>query len=350
MNDFAHRLLGRPDAAPVRPLLPSRFEPATPLRHEPRPVAQEPTRIELEAPPEPAAPPEPGAPPMEQPAAESAEAAPGKRRPAERRPSEKQPSEMAPAHQPSPLQTPRSGEAGAQPHPTAPGKRESHPIAPGKWESHSAALGERESRPIALGERESRPAAPGERESRLAAPGKREPRPAGLADSMDSTLRPSFPVANPHLPAASADSPSAAMPREAQPRRAEGNPARRPDPATPSHQAAQRPEGPLQDTGRPEGVLQDIGRQDWTAARPDPPAAASGPLPHPTRAHAVATPAPQAWLPTPDRAPEAEPVVHITIGRVEVRAAAESAPVPRSPRRRQALGLDEYLRRKAGGR
>jgi hypothetical protein len=53
----------------------------------------------------------------------------------------------------------------------------------------------------------------------------------------------------------------------------------------------------------------------------------------------------------PQRAvPDPEPVVHITIGRVEVRAAAEAAPAQRrSPKRSMALGLDEYLRRKAGG-
>ncbi|MEV3993816.1 hypothetical protein AB0J57_33540 [Streptomyces sp. NPDC049837] len=47
-----------------------------------------------------------------------------------------------------------------------------------------------------------------------------------------------------------------------------------------------------------------------------------------------------------DRTYEAgEPVVHITIDRLEVRAAAPQAEAPaRTTRRRPQLGLDEYLR------
>jgi hypothetical protein len=48
-----------------------------------------------------------------------------------------------------------------------------------------------------------------------------------------------------------------------------------------------------------------------------------------------------------DRAPE--PVVHISIGRIEVRATQETAPRRDQPRRQPALNLDDYLRKRSGG-
>jgi hypothetical protein len=47
--------------------------------------------------------------------------------------------------------------------------------------------------------------------------------------------------------------------------------------------------------------------------------------------------------------PEARPVVRVTIGRIDVRSAPTPAspPAPR-PARHQAMGLDEYLRRRDG--
>jgi hypothetical protein len=59
-------------------------------------------------------------------------------------------------------------------------------------------------------------------------------------------------------------------------------------------------------------------------------------------------------VPMPDPArergePRREPPIHVTIGRIEIRA-TPSAPVAPTPHRRPALmGLDEYLRRKTGG-
>lgn len=51
----------------------------------------------------------------------------------------------------------------------------------------------------------------------------------------------------------------------------------------------------------------------------------------------------------PEPAERAEPTVKVTIGRVELRATPPPA-VPRRPRRRSAvMGLEEYLRRRAGG-
>ncbi|MEV7037721.1 hypothetical protein [Amycolatopsis sp. NPDC051061] len=80
----------------------------------------------------------------------------------------------------------------------------------------------------------------------------------------------------------------------------------------------------------------------------------------PVRAHPV-RPAPAAArepvdVPKPSRpvsrrAPAAEPTVHISIGRVEVKAAPQPAPRParaESPRR-PAVSLDDYLRNRAGG-
>jgi hypothetical protein len=70
----------------------------------------------------------------------------------------------------------------------------------------------------------------------------------------------------------------------------------------------------------------------------------------PQRTHAVAPLVPPAPPKKIAAAPDAEPVVHITIGRIEVKAAAEPAPAPRrGPQRRQPLGLDEYLRRRSAG-
>jgi hypothetical protein len=47
--------------------------------------------------------------------------------------------------------------------------------------------------------------------------------------------------------------------------------------------------------------------------------------------------------------PPPEPTIHVTIGRVEVRAtppAAADAPAPAAP---AVVGLDDYLRRRGGG-
>ncbi|HEV2777780.1 MAG TPA: hypothetical protein VGX25_00110, partial [Actinophytocola sp.] len=52
----------------------------------------------------------------------------------------------------------------------------------------------------------------------------------------------------------------------------------------------------------------------------------------------------------PRRAPVAEPTVHISIGRVEVRATAEPGAPSRAPASgRPRLSLDDYLRGRAGG-
>ena len=49
--------------------------------------------------------------------------------------------------------------------------------------------------------------------------------------------------------------------------------------------------------------------------------------------------------------PKAEPVIHVTIGRVEVRATVSpQRQTPRSVNRSPVMGLDEYLRRRSGGR
>jgi hypothetical protein len=54
-----------------------------------------------------------------------------------------------------------------------------------------------------------------------------------------------------------------------------------------------------------------------------------------------------AAAPTP---PPAPPTIHVSIGRVEVRATMPAAPVKRSPASTSAISLDEYLRRRAGDR
>ncbi|HVO10135.1 MAG TPA: hypothetical protein VMX54_05215 [Vicinamibacteria bacterium] len=86
------------------------------------------------------------------------------------------------------------------------------------------------------------------------------------------------------------------------------------------------------------------------APRPDHPLApraptAPPPLHVPGRTAARQAPAPRA------PAPEPPPVVHVTIGRVEVRAEPPAvAPPARAPRRPAAhLALEDYLRRRNGG-
>ncbi|WP_410670168.1 hypothetical protein [Amycolatopsis sp. cmx-4-68] len=105
-------------------------------------------------------------------------------------------------------------------------------------------------------------------------------------------------------------------------------------------------------------------RRGGRAATPDMPSP-SAPTPFPAeagpvRAHpvrpvpaAAREPAdvPKPPRPASRRAPAAEPTVHISIGRVEVKAAPQPAPPParaESPRR-PAVSLDDYLRNRAGG-
>jgi hypothetical protein len=55
----------------------------------------------------------------------------------------------------------------------------------------------------------------------------------------------------------------------------------------------------------------------------------------------------QSVQPTP--ANPAEPVVHVTIGRVEIRAVAAPAATKRSTQSKPALSLSDYLDRRSGG-
>lgn len=85
----------------------------------------------------------------------------------------------------------------------------------------------------------------------------------------------------------------------------------------------------------------------------------TGPVTEPVREHPVRPlhtaqrppePAPAAPWPQRRQGPAAGPTVHITIGRVEVRAPRETpAPAPRRPERQPATSLDEYLRTRSGG-
>ncbi|MGI5518747.1 hypothetical protein [Streptomyces sp. CA-106131] len=75
---------------------------------------------------------------------------------------------------------------------------------------------------------------------------------------------------------------------------------------------------------------------------------------HPVRPlHTVVRPAvaiPGAPWPASRRERAAEPSVHITIGRVEVKATQEtSTPQRKQPERRPAMSLDDYLRTRSGG-
>lgn len=332
MNDFARRLLGRADAAPVRPLLPSRFEPVIPLRDRDLGLAgpdDGPARR-----PGWEAEPETVVPPTGWPSIEAAtEPAPAKTRPSEKRPTEKgvaeagfvekefvergaeepRPEEMRLA-EPGPVEM-RPGETVLAKKPlSAKGLAAKRPVDEGHAEPWSGKMAPAEtgfaekglagkqpvgqsgsvtglsggrggsaarSWPVVPAESASCPAVPGEESRRVV-----DPETAGLPPRSGFTVEWRRPTAS----GEESVTPAGSSPRP----------------------VVRCPEGPLRDVQRPEGPLQGI-------------AAAA-------------------------RAARQEPVVHITIGRVEVRAAAEPQPAPRrGPRRRQALGLDEYLRRKAGG-
>jgi len=51
----------------------------------------------------------------------------------------------------------------------------------------------------------------------------------------------------------------------------------------------------------------------------------------------------------PDISNPAEPTVHVTIGRVEIRAVAAPAAQKRSTPSKPALSLNDYLQRRSGG-
>lgn len=321
MSDFANRLLGRLDAAPVRPLLPSRYEPITlllphePVPHEPSPWPAVPESAPIEPWAEPGLPlgPLPRVDPPRLAVPEGALVEPGDEplprvdstwpavsegmptgvepgRPVGRRVGEEVPGSVAP-------QPERVGEAGAAAVAEF-GRALAHRSASAEAPSSAAP----EIPPSGVGEPVGFPV----ETSRLltgspwqAVESGEETRRGTLSDS---------PLLGEELPARPSES---------------GEKPRRPAESGPASRPAETP-------GTPRSAI------------PAEPPVTGSLSPKPV--HAVA---PRAWLPAPD----AEPVVHITIGRVEVRAAAEPtpAPPPRSPRRRQALGLDEYLRRKAGG-
>jgi hypothetical protein len=121
-------------------------------------------------------------------------------------------------------------------------------------------------------------------------------------------------------------------------------------PVRPARVAMPRPDGP---DGAPERV------PAWTAA-----AAGPGrvlplvpPPPAPARPDDRAAQPPQVRPLPPQRDPDAdgqaEPVIHITIGRVEVRANVAPGPArqpdPRLPAARRVMPLEEYLERRARG-
>lgn len=109
-------------------------------------------------------------------------------------------------------------------------------------------------------------------------------------------------------------------------------------------------------TGPAAGSMTDPATDAATGSATD---RASGSVTDPVREHPVrplhtaarpAGPAPAAPWPQSRQGPAAEPTVHITIGRVEVRATRETpAPARRRPERQPATSLDDYLRTRSGG-
>jgi hypothetical protein len=239
VNDFVDRLLGRPGAAAIRPVVPTLFEPAAPLRTPP--VLPMGTFSESGAPGEPAVPSVPRA--------------------------------VGPT--PGPVAVPVS-----EPAPFVHESRETHE----RYETHEVRV---------------EPAAPRRLPGRLSRETVRE-----VPQERDDVV--TFPV-----PISSATNTVAAVPVAA---------------ALPA-------------------VL------PTSAAQPAPPS-------EPVRAFPVARSRPGETPTLPPRPPTARrqtepagPDVHISIGRVEIKAVPGPAPAPRPERpRRPVLGLDEYLKERGGDR
>lgn len=282
-TDFISRLLGRSTAAPVRPLVPSRFEPITPLGgDEPSP----PTPLVDAATPPPYT---PGVLPRSE-----SEIDPVR------------PPRHEPASVPGFAVRAESLDVPVVPEPVLPLPSVHHVPAPS---------GLPRERPVAFPP--ERPEAP--------RGGKPLPVPGVVA-------------AAPVRPAVPAETPQPGAP---------------PQPGTPAPSRIAAP------TALP-GPAPAPPREPAPA-----PAADLSPAPPPEQTRAAAERAPlipslslslssSPMAPTPTRSvptvPGPEPVVHITIGRIELKAAAQAAPVQRrSPDRRRTPALDEYLHRRAGG-
>jgi hypothetical protein len=123
----------------------------------------------------------------------------------------------------------------------------------------------------------------------------------------------------------------------------------------PAGPAAHRPRPPATVSGggdqrvpRPE-IEQDMAERRGPGALGPPAATVGEPLPPPRRG-LLTTPRPGAFAGSPafpgpagDPAPPPEPTVHVTIGRVEIRAVTAPAPPARPAPAARAMGLDEYL-------
>jgi hypothetical protein len=118
----------------------------------------------------------------------------------------------------------------------------------------------------------------------------------------------------------------------------EAMPTRNPDPAAPAVVAAPPADG-----------TRVVHVRSSQLVRPDPDPPRGHPVEPATRGQPPQLPA-RPPLPAVARREPAEPTVHISIGRVEVRAVPEAvAPKRAEPHRQAVLSLDDYLRGRAGG-
>lgn len=217
--------------------------------------------------------------------------------------------EAPPAVPAAPSRQRRTGRRGAAPGPVDPDHRADMP--PEAVDSPETARGASPMRRLAPPAIPAEP--PADPAAMLAAPAPRRPgraiRPAGAA---------SLPQAVPD-PATAADPPAPAEARRAMARRRTARPLPGPDDTTAAAD-------PLSDLSPPEPPL----------ATP-----ASGILQAPAVAHIAA-------VPPPVRTHRGEPEIHVSIGRIEVRAAvAAPAETARAGRPSPVMSLDEYLRARA---
>ena len=93
--------------------------------------------------------------------------------------------------------------------------------------------------------------------------------------------------------------------------------------------------------------------RDPRSQQPPPVSVARAPVPEPTMSATPASVLMPAEHPSEQLAPEppSEPVISISIGRIDVRAAtpASAPPGPSRPRERRVMSLDDYLERRASG-
>jgi hypothetical protein len=115
-------------------------------------------------------------------------------------------------------------------------------------------------------------------------------------------------------------------------------------PAVPVQKRGSEPPAPVADAEHPPRIVAPVTVTTRGSDRDEPTT-----LPSAILKPRLQAPEPIAWAAQPPMSQPAEPIVHVTIGRVEIRA----VPAPSAPKRtappKPTLSLGDYLRRRNGG-